>query len=83
MFCKRIRGRVVSLQDQWDSLASDHWLRRKPLLKRIDEFNFEQASTPGLVIQSLKIGCPPGRARLAPVFLSAKAGNGAGTTGAA
>ena len=40
VFCKRIRGRVVSLQAQWDSLAADHWLRRKPLLKRIDEFNF-------------------------------------------
>lgn len=40
VFCERIRERVLSLQAQWDSLGADHWLRRKSLLKRIDEFNF-------------------------------------------
>jgi hypothetical protein len=39
-FCERIRGRVASVQADWDSLPPGHWLRRKLLLKRIDEFNF-------------------------------------------
>jgi len=39
-FCERIQERVASLQADWDSLAAEHWLTQKPLLKRIDEFNF-------------------------------------------
>jgi hypothetical protein len=39
-FCRRIQIRVRSLQADWDSLPNTHWLRAKPLLKRIDEFNF-------------------------------------------
>lgn len=39
-FCGRIRSRVVSLQPDWDSLDRNHWLRNKPILKRVDEFNF-------------------------------------------
>jgi hypothetical protein len=39
-FCVRIQERVASLQADWDLLATENWLRQKPLLKRIDEFNF-------------------------------------------
>lgn len=39
-FCRRIRQRVMTIQPAWDSLDKDYWLRRKVILKRIDEFNF-------------------------------------------
>jgi hypothetical protein len=40
VFCVRIQERVASLQADWGSLAAGDWLKQKPLLKRIDEFNF-------------------------------------------
>ena len=39
-FCERIRTRIASLQDDWNTLPPTHRLRQKAILKRVDEFNF-------------------------------------------